>query len=94
MGVRCHLVGCMDLEKSMKFVMAGNYKEYRDWCRERDIEHWDAFQVVYLSDFMSLMGRTIYADEVEAIGTWMNNPSYTPYFHSILATRSRKGTRA
>ena len=42
----------------LTFVFAGNYEQFRTWCRENDRDHWE-HDVIYVSDWMAFLGREV-----------------------------------
>ena len=50
-----------------KVVIAGNYRQYVNWCRENNLQLRDAF---YIDRIDQLFGLELAADDIVKVGTW------------------------
>ncbi len=67
----------------MKVVIAGNYREYRDWLRENNLCERDAR---YIDCNEKLMGLELAAEDVIKTGQWW----LSEVDETLLKTRIRK----
>lgn len=69
----------------MKLVIAGNYKQFRNWLREN---HLDPSEYVYAHNYEGVVGHRY--DELLQVGTYWENPFYlSEGFHKMM--RAVKG---
>lgn len=80
----------MSDEPLYTYVVAGDYRQFINWCRANGKHPMDRF-IQYVTDVTKLKGLDPNVVEFELTGTWYERPDMREIGHEIDMIRTKRG---